>query len=330
MDSAGELADWATLEHADVGMTVNGAVWQVASAAFTEPGILEVTYVVEEGGAEEMEVGVSLRGVTVPGGPWRPHAGFMAKGVLLATLTLQSTVYSGLAVSSDGKLMVACNPASELLSVYLTQDGSHVRSFGGRGQSPGNFMGIGGIMTIGGAVCMTARDTVLVAEYDNNRIQEVTLEGVHVRFFPLDGQPRGVAVHGDLLAVTMSLPPNSLHLYNYTTGALVRAISTEFSGMCGMCFAPGGEQLAVGGYSQPITLISVYGQARRHIGRSTYWRIVAFTCTGDVIGVTMSSVSVFSATDGMLLRSWTADNSGGTVSGNRLYLLKSGRVQVFQ
>ena len=76
MDNEGELADWATLEDVGVGMTVNGAEWQVASAVFAQPGVVEITYVVEEEGPDELEVDVCLRGVTVSGGPWRPRATF--------------------------------------------------------------------------------------------------------------------------------------------------------------------------------------------------------------------------------------------------------------
>jgi len=76
IDCDGELADWATLEDADVSMTVNGAAWQAASAVLARPGVVEVTYAVEEG-LEEVEV--------VPGGPWLD---LMVKGVHTATLKL--------------------------------------------------------------------------------------------------------------------------------------------------------------------------------------------------------------------------------------------------
>jgi len=130
----------------------------VASAVFTQPGVVEVTYVVGEG-LEEMEVGVSLCGVAVPGGPWRPHAGFMAKGVHIATMPslLESYCNSFLAVSSDGSLMVLSNARTDTLDVYRTEDGSHVRTLGGLGTGPGEF-------DRPYSLCMTARDTVLVGE----------------------------------------------------------------------------------------------------------------------------------------------------------------------
>jgi len=330
MDSDGELAGWATLEDADVGMTVNGAAWQVASAVFTDPGVLEVTYVVDEG-LEEMEVGVSLCGVAVPGGPWRPHAGFMAKGVLIATLPLRHVSHdSGLGVSSNGSLMVVHNSSTNQLDVYRTEDGSHVRAFGGHGTGLGEFRYPPGF-------CMTPHDTVLVAEWSNKRIQEVTLEGVHVKFIFVGDGPLKMAVHGDVIAVTTF--DNSIMLYSHTTGASVGEISDVFDKMSqSMCFSPGGEHLLAAGFSGFMTLASVHGQPARHIGPRGPWVTVAFTCTGDVMGVDTYGVkSVYSATDGMLLRSWEAANRENltcsfvcVVSGNRLYVLEHGRVQVYE
>ena len=271
-----------------------------------------------------MEVGVSLRGVTVPGGPWRPHAGFMAKGVHIATLLHMGVSYnSSLAVSLNGNLMVLSNPTVDELAVYQTEGGSHVRfqDYSGTG---GGFWGFFGL-------CTTAHDTVLVADLHNKRIQEFTLEGEQVKFIPVGKPPYGVAVHGDLLAVAAvaEMVP-CLQLYNYTTGALLREIPSVKT-FC-MCFSPDGKQLAVGGYDGPITLMSVDGQFLRHIGLDRYWQSVAFTCTGDVLGVDqLGGMLVFSATDGMLLRSWgTKYGSGGTVSGNRLYAMHDNRVLVYE
>jgi len=343
MDSDGGLADWATLADADVGLTVNGVTWQAVSADLIEPGVVEVTYVVEEGGAEEIEVGLALRGVAVPGGPWRPHAGFMAKGVHIATLLLgEGAKHEGLAVSSDGSLIVLSNARTDTLDVYRTEDGSHVRTLGGRDTGPGEFM-------YPWNLCMTGRGTVLVAELRNRRIQEVTLEGVHVKSIPVGGVPYGVTVHEDLVAVAVSVAGDlttvtgdlvavrqrvfCIQVLNYTTGALVRRIRTAANGWS-ICFAPDGKHLAVSD-RESIKLMSMDGQSVRRIGPKVLWRRVAFTCTGDVIGVGRSSVSVISATDGKVLRLLTAENDGKAacgvaVSGNRLYLLKSGRVQVFE
>jgi len=331
MDSDGESAGWATLQDADVGMTVNGATWQVASAVLTEPGVVEVTYVVEEGGAEEMVVGVSLRGEAVPGGPWLPHAGFMAKGVYVTTLPVREWEDNrGLAISYDRSLMVACRKINRL-DVYRTEDGSHVRSFGGKGTGPGKFDLVSGL-------CMTALDTVLVADRGNKRIQEVTLEGVHVKFIPLRSEPHGVAVHGDLVAVCTAA--RAIELYSYATGALARMIPAVDNDMSKCTsFAPDGEHYVCVGRDGFLTLGWLDGQSVRKFGPRDCWYGVAFTCMGDVMGVSRAFHHVFSATDGRLLRSWVAGDSDQarirnpshvTVSGNQLYVYDFNRVHVFQ
>jgi len=335
MGSDGELADWATLADADVGLTVNGATWQVASAAVPEPGVVEVTYVVEEG-LEEMEVGVTLCGVAVPGGPWRPRAGFMAKGVSIAFLPhlRQPYCYSDLTVSSNGSLMVLSNVHTDTLDVYRTEDGSYVRTLGGPHSGPGEF-------AHPYSLCMTARDTVLVCEERSKCIQEVTLEGAHVKIIPVTFRWRCVAVHGDVMAVLVRgrhdvqlySYTTDVQLYSYTTGALLRKIRCEdFRNVHGICFAPDGQHLAVGGYR--ISLLSVDGQSMRVIDQSKFWWGVAFTCMGDVVGICDSGVSVFSVTDGVLLRSWEVEFPShlaphARVFGNRLYILNGG-VWVFE
>jgi len=262
-----------------------------------------------------------LCGVTVPGGPWRARAGFMAKGVHIATLPLLrgSHFNPALAVSSDGSLMVSKADINEL-DVYRTEDGSHVRTLGG---GPGEF-------AQAYSLCMTARDTVLVVEFDNKRIQEVTLEGAHVKFIPVRGRPFCMAVHGDLVAVARGKP--FIELYSYTTGALVRTISTVDINVRRICFAPDGEQLAVVG-SDHIALVSVHGQSVRPIGLEGDYKGVAFTCAGDVITGSSSGVMhVFSVADGELLRSWATGFFWPhmTVVNNRLYVMSGKELQVFE
>jgi len=206
--------------------------------------------------------------------------------------------------------------------VYRTEDGSHVRTLGGLGTGPGEF-------DRPCSLCMTARDTVLVWELGNKRIQEVTLEGAHVKFIPVRDRPFCMAVHGDLVAVGRGKP--FIELYSYTTGALVRTLSTVDINVRNICFAPDGEQLAVVG-SNHIALVSVHGQSVRRIGPEGDYVGVAFTCAGDVISVDFSGVMhVFSVADGMLLRSWATGfaHPDMTVVNNRLYVMCGKELQVF-
>jgi len=334
-DSDGLLADWATLEDTNVGMTLNGVVWQVDSAVLTGPGVVQVAYVVEEGGAEgvEVEVGVSLCGVAVPGSPWHAYAGFQAKGVFLASLPPLKTRFNiGLAISSDGSLVVVCNSLLCELSVYQTLDGKCVRSFGCFGTATGEFRGPQGL-------CMTCRDTVLVADWNNKRIQELTLEGAYVRSIQLDDATFRVAVHGDVVAVTTQ--GSSIRLYSCSTGALIRQIhsSNDADIWVLLCFTPDGKRLAVTGFHGPITVLSVDGQTARRFGFGLSWMGLAFTCTEHLVAAHRHGVIVFSAVDDTLLRSWQyaedaryCSPAALAVHRNRLYVLDglSARVDVFE
>jgi len=356
-DSDGVLAAWATLEQADVGMTVNGVVWQVASALVPEPGVIQITYVVEEEGWEVVEVGVSLCGVAVPGGPWRAHTGFMATGVHIATLpTKYVRGNAGLAITSDGSLMVVSNANAAQLSVYRTVDGSHVRSFG----SPG--MDADGPIHVG-SLCMTTHDTVLVVETNYNRIQEVTLEGVQVKSIAMGESFHQVAVHGDLMAVLFA--DTWIRLYSYTTGVLMKSfdpIFETFWSMTRLCFTPDGKHLAHTMPTEPVAVMSTFGEccyaenwkgseslpSKRHFSLFgepdrdiPVLQGLAFTSTQDLVTLGECNVQVYSATDGKLLRSWEIPESRGcptgslvasAVSCNRLYILYScsGKVRVFQ
>jgi len=334
-DRDGMLADWTTLENADVGITLGGVTTRVGRAVFTKPGVIQVTYVVEEEGAQEVEVGVSLCGVAVPGSPWRARTGFMAKGVYITTLPLRDEHdNAGLAITSDDSLMVVSNSGTEQLSVYRTHNGTHVRSFGGLGVGAGEFDGVRGL-------CMTADDTVLVAEFGNERIQEVTLEGVHVKFIAVgETSATEVAVHGDVVAV--STYDDYIRLFSRATGTLLRQMQPAHTYFWkAICFAPGGNHVAISTRDQPITLVSVDGQTVTPLSPNGVWRGVAFTCTGDVVGLKKKQLDVFSATDGTHLRSWGTkggdngqfvDTAALVVSRNRVYVLdgESARVQVFE
>jgi len=274
---------------------------------------------------------VSLRGVTVPGGPWRPRVGFMAKGVHIATLPLGIGCGSGgLAVSLDDSLMVVSNTSSHQLSVYRTVDGGLVRSFGSHGIRPGKFFEPYGL-------CMTARDTLLVAEWGNCRVQEVTLEGAHVKFIPVDACPMTVAVHGDVVAVAVCGDDmDATRLYSYTTGALIREIEDSYvlNIIIGANFTPDGKHLAIGRASGPISLVSVDGGLVRRVDPNGSYRGMSFTCTEDLVLVGHMGFSVYSAADGGFLRSWghafgIKGRLNTSVSGNRLYVLDGVRVQVY-
>lgn len=104
-------------------------------------------------------------------------------------------------MSVDGRHLAVSNFNTDMITVYSTADGSVVTEFGGRGSAHGQF-------NYPEKMCITPRNTLLVAEFDNNRVQEVTLAGEHIRFigegmYPHDvGSLAGIARNDEYIVVT--------------------------------------------------------------------------------------------------------------------------------
>ncbi len=104
-----------------------------------------------------------------------------------------------MAVSADEKWLGVGLKSECTTSVYSLPGGELVRAFGGRGIGPLQFHFVF-------RLCFAPNGNILVVDYDNRRLQEVTLEGIFVRFigglkkFGI-GKPYCVAVHGDVIAV---------------------------------------------------------------------------------------------------------------------------------
>jgi len=343
-DSGGVAADWVTA--ADVSVVVRGgnAVGRVMGAVVTEPGAVDFTYVVDDDALEEVEFSARVCGEMLPCGPWRARRGCAAEGRLVLAVPLATSQYNqGLAVTADETFMVVCNTLTNQLSVFRTEDGSHVRSFGCYGDAAGQFAHPHGL-------CMTGHDTVLVAEFGNYRVQEVTLAGTHVRFIGvgvITASVSCVSSHGDLVAVGIYGIPSlyGIMVFRYASGALVRQFGEngtdvgQYWSVRDVKFSHDGTHLLISDLTARVFLTTSTGDFVRRIGAevlSRSFNAMAFTGTDDVVVANRDKVSVFSATDGALLRTWSSlfhlsNLTALTVSRNRLYMLHDGRprVQVF-
>ena len=119
-----------------------------------------------------------------------------------------------------------CNgPEKCKLYVYSLADGSLVRSFGGVGSGKGQFnWGFGGL-------CVTPRGTLLVAESNNNRLQEVNIDdGSWVRFMGegLLEKPDYVACSESVIAVSETIQ-SRVALLSWADGSLVGRFGSEGS-----------------------------------------------------------------------------------------------------
>jgi hypothetical protein len=355
VDAGGMAADWLTASDIDVrvrGAGGVGVVGHVVSAAVIEAGIIEAVYAVDDEGCGVVELSVSVCGVILADGPWRAvGGGCKAMGVHVETFpipTLEKT--RGRAVAFDAMHMVVSDSDKNKLSVYCLSDVSRIRSFGKKGAEAGQF-------DEPFSLCMTDKNTVLVMEYGNERIQEVTLEGAHVKFIGAgiinDDMGLGLAVHGDVVAVGKSFgrlgrSDNRIMLFSYTSGAPLSqfgdwgSMDGQYRCVSAITFTSDGKYLAI--YDQGnkrVTLTTVGGRFVKHYdaGQGGF-NNVAFNNTGDIV-VTDSynhRVCVFSRDDGTLLRTWGAHNGefkypiALAVVRNWLYVLDEGnaRVEVFE
>jgi len=238
-----------------------------------------------------------------------------------------------------------------MITVYSTVDGSETVSFGGNGAGPGRFKRPM-------KLCITPRDTLLVADFGNKRVQEVTFSGVHIRYIGegvFRGDIYGIACNDELIVVTkfIGAMPNRVLVFNYSTGELLRQFAAYGSGdgqigqhPTGVRFTPDNQHIIVVDilYNKRLSMFTVDGVFVKHIGVGVLGSgdcDVDFTADGRIIVAEYCNhrVCVFAA-DGVMTLSWgTEGTSDGqfeyptalAVSGDKLFVLDdfSARVQVF-
>ncbi len=104
---------------------------------------------------------------------------------------------TGVAVGPDGSIYVADGYGQNWVHQY-DSDRNYVRSFGGRGSEPGQFVTCHGIWLDE----RTDPPTLLVADRENHRLQSFDLEGKHLAVHtPGLRRPCSVYVQGDTVAV---------------------------------------------------------------------------------------------------------------------------------
>ncbi len=121
--------------------------------------------------------------------------------------------------------------------------GELVRTFGGYGAGPGLFNGPA-------RICTTPADTLLVADRNNHRVQEVTFTGEHCRFigseFLLD-PVFGVATIDDLVAVGKvdGTTDHRVMMFSLSGGSFIRQFAGNGDGESPVLYV----QLALDGVS---------------------------------------------------------------------------------
>lgn len=127
----------------------------------------------------------------------------------------------GIACTADGSLLAVSNQLSYTITMYSSADGALVRTFGVKGAGEGEFDSPRGLL-----FTPTPASSLLVAEDDNLRVQEVSVTGEHLRFIGvgvIDGPIVSVALCGDTLAVGKGYEASGdqIMLFCFSTGACV-------------------------------------------------------------------------------------------------------------
>jgi len=276
---------------------------------------------------------------------------YAATGTHVRTYAVKDASHNyGIAVTQDGSRLAVSNDRTHMITVYDTVSGEETATFGGNGAGPGKFSNPF-------KLCITPRDSLLVAEHGNQRVQEVTMAGVHIRYIGAgvfgDGV-HGIACNGDHIVVTKygCFTPNRVLVFNYSTGELLRQFVAHGSGdghigqlSTGVRFTPDNQHIIVVDMSnRRLSMFTVSGVFVKHIGVGVLgggWCDVDFTADGRIIVADWGScrVCIFAA-DGAMTSSWGKQGTSNgkfknptalAVSGDKLFVLDdfSARVQVF-
>ena len=135
----------------------------------------------------------------------------------------------GLAVSLDASHM-AVSHSNHTVSLYSLPGGEHVDTIGSMGEGPLQF-------NTPAMLCFTAINSILVAECVNQRVQEVTVSGEHVRFIGagvIDDRIWSVATNDEVIVVGKcghtTTDCNRLMLFDAATGAFIRGFGEYADG----------------------------------------------------------------------------------------------------
>ena len=185
---------------------------------------------------------------------------------------------SGLAVSPDSVTM-AISDSDHTVTVFALPNGDFVREFGTEGDGPSQFGDPG-------KLCFSplSQDRLLVAEWRNKRVQEVTLTGDHVRFIGvgvIDDGIECIATNCELVVVGKHSNSSNrrVMMFGTVSGDLVRAFGNfgdkpgQLMHNCyGVRIAPGGHRIIVAEWN-----------GSRVTGPNEKGRLSVFTITGEFV-----------------------------------------------
>jgi hypothetical protein len=205
----------------------------------------------------------------------------------------------GMCVSlKHGLLMLA---GSHRLHLHSLLDGSLVRSIGGEGSGKGQFA----CLTSG--LCVSPDgDSVLVAEYFNNRVQQVKIaDGSWVRFIGVGvlRWPDYVDCNTDVIAVSETWS-HRISVFAWADGSVLAQFASHGSGPGELCYPRGlrllcdGSELVVADTcNNRLCLFTVAGEfvsafASKAAGLSHPYDVIEYGADGGFIAANVSGVSL--------------------------------------
>ena len=250
-------------------------------------------------------------------------------------LAIPASFNQGIALSRDGSCYVVSNNQHSIGVFDIT--GAVVRRIGGYGSGEGEF-------AEPWRLTFTASGTLLVAERLNKRVQEVTLDGAHVRFIGVGvftRNPDGVATNDEYIVVTQTnCGADRIVMFNAGTSEHIMSFGDASArlgrGYCfGVRFSRDGRRIVVA-EERLLAVYDIFGDLVTMIGDGELVDAgdVDFAANGDIIvsQYKQSRLSVYSA-DGVFLRHWEYRNPQAlAVHDNRLYVLSgdTSHVTVFK
>jgi DNA-binding beta-propeller fold protein YncE len=177
---------------------------------------------------------------------------------------------SGLAVHELSSVMAVSNKGNHTVSLFGLSTGNKIGMFGTKGSGPGQF-------NEPWKLCFTPEGTLLVAEYGNSRLQEVTAEGAHVRYFlPRSGVPAGrvvgVAANEDHVVVSQHGENHRILVFD-RSAVFMRSFGRRGSypgnlyGSEGIRLTPDGRSIIIAEYDNSrISVFTMEGRFRTCFG----------------------------------------------------------------
>jgi DNA-binding beta-propeller fold protein YncE len=200
------------------------------SVSLPSPGRVVIDYFVSSPAVASVEALVSIHGVVVRNKTIviHPLSGCEVRGTHLRTHRIQTgRANIGLLINPAGTEMFVSNETDHCIAVYdLTkEDCPLVRELGRLDDDADADHRQFGCPS---RMAWSKNGTIIVAEYANRRLQEITVEGTFVKFFQVADFVFAIAAREDLVCIALhahSHEDNRVKLYDYNTAALVRSFA---------------------------------------------------------------------------------------------------------